>query len=338
MMRAAWTLLIVGAVAAGVWLVFASSMPAYFTAWLFWIGVPMGALPIVMAMEGAGALESPLLPALRAMLPLLPLGTLFALPMLGDLSFLFARAGLPGALPDWWTAPLALALRDGAILVVLSLLAVLFALTPRRPRRSLATFGLLLTLFVSSLLGVDWLLAPQPALGSSLVGLLLMAGQMALAGAVAGLVLAVGSDPHARLSGYSGLLLALLVAFWSVLQFGQFLVVWSANMPDEAGWYLARIAGAGAPIIAFAALAAAAAIFCLPTALGRIPAALATITATVALALMLVTLLFILPAFRGAFALSVADALAVIGLGGLLIGAMLLLVSAGERRRAMAAP
>ena len=329
MNRPAMILLAVGLVAALAWWALAGSMPAYFAAWLFWIGVPMGALPLVMAMEGTGAVASPLLPVLRAMLPLLPLGTIFALPMLGDLSGLFVHPGLPA----WWTAPFTLALRDGVILFVLSVLALVFWMTPRRPRRALSGLGVLMCLFLGTVLGFDWLLAPQPGLGSSLVGLLLIAGQMALAGAVAGLVLAIGTDARARLPGNTGLLLGLLVAFWFFLQFAQFLVVWSANLPAEAAWYLARLGGSGTAITAFAAIAALTAIALLPSMLGRIPAAMASISAMVALALLLVTLLFVVPAFRGTVALSVSDALALLGLGGLIVGAMMLLMPS---RREMA--
>ncbi len=322
MNRVAIALLAAGLLAALAWWALAGSWPAYFAAWLFWIGLPMGALPLVMAMEGAGAVGSPLLPVLRAMLPLLPLGTVFALPMLGGLSGLFARPGLPGALPAWWTAPHALALRDGAMLIVLSAFALLFWITPRRPRRAIAGLGLLLSLFLGTVLGLDWILAPQPALGSSLAGLLLIAGQVALAGAAAGLILAVGTDVRARVPGGPGLLLGLLVAVWAFLHFIQFLATWSANLPDEAAWYLARFAGGGIAIIAFAAIAAGAAIALLPSLLGAIPAAMASLCAMVVIASLLVTLLFVLPAFRGHISLTVSDILALVGLGGLMVGAM----------------
>ena len=326
MSRPGLILLGIGLLAVLAWWIVAGSMPGYFAAWLFWIGVPMGALPIVMGMEGAGALGSPLLPVLRAMLPLLPLGTVFALPLLGGLPGLFARPDLPGALPAWWTGSGALAWRDGVILIVLSSVALLFWITPRRPRRSLAAVGLVLSLFLGSVVAVDWVLAPQPALGSSLVGLLLIAGQMALAGALAGLVLAVRTDKRARLPGGTGLLLGLLAAFWLFLQFTQFLVVWSANLPAEAAWYLARLAGSGAAIVGFAGVAALAAIALLPSLLGRIPVALASVSAMLAIALLLVTLLVVLPAFRGQMLLTFSDILALLGLGGLLAGVMVLLV------------
>ncbi len=312
------------------WLVL-GAVPAYFAAWSFWIGLPMGALPIVLAMEAGAATASPLLPVLRAMLPLLPLSTLLAVPMLGDLSGLFAQPDLPGALPGWWTAPGTLAMRDGGALIALSLLALLFWRRPRSPRRAVAVAGMVVVLVLVTLLAIDLVLAPQPALGSSLAGLLLIAGQMVLAGVSAGLVVAVGSAPGARLPWGAGLLLGLLVSAWFFLQFVQFLVVWSANLPAEAAWYLARLNGIGTPAIAYAAIAALAAMALLPSVLGRIPAVMATLAAMIVLATLAMTLLFVIPAYRGQLTLTVADALALIGIGGLSTGALLLLLPARDR-------
>ncbi len=339
--RPVLVLLAVGVLAAaGFWLgAGPAALPSWFAAWLFWIGLPMGALPLVMVLEAGGggsgrgepggreaggAAAAPLLPALRAMLPLLPLGTLLALPLLGGLGGLFARPGLPGALPAWWTAPTAIATRDGAVLLVLSLFAILFCIRPRRPRRALAWLGLAASLVGGTLLAVDVVLAPQPALASSLAGLLLIGGQVALAACVAGLLLAVRTAPDQRLPRSAGLAVGIAVAAWLFLQFVQFLVVWSANLPAEAAWYLDRVGGAGAPVVVYAAGAALVAIAALPTLLGRVPVALASVTSAVALALLLVTLLFVLPAYRGRFVLTVADALATVGVGGLLLGVLLL--------------
>ena len=325
--RPALVLLGIGIVGAVMFWLGGAAMPSYFAAWLFWIGVPMGALPIVMGMEATGWTRSPLLPVLRAMLPLLPLGTLFALPLLGGLSDLFGHPGLPA----WWTAPATVALRDGIVLIALSVLAVIFWIVPRAPRRVLARVGLLLSLLLGTALAIDVVLAPQPALGSSLAGLLLITGQMALAATLAGLIVAVGTAPGERLPSQTGLLMGLIVGFWFFVQFVQFLVVWLANLPDEAAWYLARLAGFGTAAISFAAIAALAAIVLLPSLLGRVPAAMATLSSMVVLALLGVTLLFVLPAFRGEIALGAADALAVIGVGGLLVGAMLLLLPTEAR-------
>lgn len=312
----------------------AEVMPSYFAAWLFWLGLPMGALPLVMAMEAAGAVGSPLLPVLRRMLPLLAVGTLFAIPVLARSVELFARPGLPGALPDWWTAPGSLVPRDVAILLVLSGLALLFCYAPARPRRGLAVLGMLAYLVLASIAAVDWILAPQPGLGSSAVGPLLMLGQAGLAAALAGFVLAIRTPARHRLPSGIGLLTMLLLVGWAFMQFTQFLVVWSANLPAEAAWYLARISGFGTGTVAFAAVATTIGCALLPSRLGRIPTAVATLASLVLLAQLMAALWLITPAFRGAFWLTFADVFAVLGIGGLLVGLLIVLLSREVRHAA----
>lgn len=339
MKRAGLFALALGVLAAAGWALLAGfgsgAMPSYLAAWLFWLGVPMGALPLVMAIEGLGGTEEPLLPVLRRMLLLLPVGALFAIPVLLGSGSLFNRAGVQTPLPGWWTAPVFLSARAVAILVALSLLALAFSRTPRRPRRGLAAFGLVLHLCLASVAAVDWVLALQPGLGSSAIGLLLIAAQMGLAAAMAGFVLAVRTASGARLPGGAGLLLAVLLAAWAFLHFLQFLVVWSANLPAEAAWYLARTPGLGGGTVWFVAAAVLLGCALLPSALGRVPAVLASLTAMVLLAHLAAALWMVTPALRGAFSVTLGDGLAVLGIGGLLVGLLILLLP-GEPRHGRA--
>ncbi len=335
MKRAGLFALALGVLAAAGWVLLASiggeAMPSYLAAWLFWLGVPMGALPLVMAMEGLGGTGEPLLPVLRRMLLLLPVGALFAVPVLLGSESLFNRAGVQSPLPSWWTAPGFLSARAVAILVALSLLALAFSRTPGRPRRGFAAFGLVLHLCLASVAAVDWVLALQPGLGSSAIGLLLIVAQMGLAAALAGFVLAVRTASGTRLPHGTGLLLAMLLAIWAFLHFLQFLVVWSANLPAEAAWYLARTPGLGGGAVWFVAATILLGCAVLPSALGRVPAVLASLAATALLAHLVATLWIVTPALRGAFSVTLADGLAVLGIGGLLVGLLVLLLP-GEPR------
>lgn len=331
--RATLAALAVGVLAAAAWVVLAAlgaaAMPSYLAAWLFWIGVPMGALPLVMAAEGLGA-EGPLLPVLRRMLLLLPLGAMFAVPVFAAGGSLFARTGVMQPLPAWWTEPAFLAGRAAAILIVLSLLALAFSRPARRPRRALAAFGSVLHLCLATLAAADWVLSIQPGIGSSALGLLLIAAQAGLAASLAAFLLAVATPGSRRVPGGAGLLVALLLAGWAFLQFMQFLVVWSANLPAEAAWYLGRIAGLGVAMVAFAATVVVLGCGLLPSPAGRVPAVLATLAATVLLAHLLATLWLVTPAFRGTFSLTATDALAMLGLGGLLVCVLLLVLPSRE--------
>ena len=300
-------------------------MPSYLGAWLFALGVPMGALPLVMALEGLGDGRVPLLPVLRRVLLLLPVGAVFGVPVLFAAAGLFGR-GAGHGLPGWWVAPWFLAVRAVVILAVLVGLALVFSRTPGRPRRGLAGFGAILYVAAASIAAVDWVLAVQPGLGSSVIGVVLVMAQAGLAAALAGFVLAVRTPPGERASHGVALLLAVLLAGWGFVHFIQFLTVWSADLPEEAAWYLPRVTGFGGFGVGFGAACIVLGCAVLPTALGRIPAVLATLAAMVLIAHLGEAFWFVTPAFRGVFRVTGTDALAMFGMGGLMLAALLLLL------------
>ena len=38
-----------------------------------------------------------------------------------------------------------------------------------------------------------------------------------------------------------------LVMLWTYFAFSQYLIIWSANLPEETTWYVARTRGGGSP-------------------------------------------------------------------------------------------
>ena len=326
MTRAVLVAVLVGLVALAGWLAMgfaqADIMPSYLAAWLFWMGVPLGALPLVMAMEGAGVVDWPLLLVLRRLLWLLPIGAIFAIPVLWRNRPLFHRIDVVSPLPEAWMAPGVFVMRTIVILVVLSLFAALFSVVPRRPRLGLAILGLLLHVCLVSVAAVDWVMSLQPGIGSSAFGVLLMLSQAGIAACVASFALAFGTR-DARLQKAPGMLLVVLLGSWAFVHFVQYLVVWSANLPAEVPWYLARTQPFGVATVWFAVVASLAALSLLPSALGRMPAVVASIAATLLLVHLAETLWLVTPAFRGGFSVSLADLFAVLGLGGLMVAALL---------------
>ena len=329
----------VGVVAALGWVLAAvlggQVMPSYLGAWLFGLGVPMGALPLVMVMEWLGAEEGGLLGVLRRALLLLPAGVVLAVPVLvmsGGLFGVQAGHGIPG----WWVAPGALVVRAVVILVVMAGLALLFSRTPRRPRLGLAVLGGMAYAVAASVAAVDWVLAVQPGLGSSLVGVLLMLAQAGLAASLAGFVVAVRTPRGGRVPAPLAMTLVLLLAGWAFVHFIQFLTIWSANLPEEAAWYLARSSGLGGFGLGFGAACVVLGCAVLPTPLGRVPAVLATVAAMVLLAHLGEAFWLVTPAFRGVFRLTGADVLAALGVGGLLLALLLALVPRTEVRHGAA--
>ncbi len=324
----------VGLLGAICWLVMAianaSVMPSYLAAWLFWMAMPLGALPIVLALEGVGMLDWGLLVLLRRVLLLLPAGALFVIPVLLRTAPLYRRADMTDKLPVAWMAPGWFAIRTCVILLLLSLLALVFSRTPRSPRRATAGIGLLLHVCLVSVAAVDWVMSLQPGLGSSAFGMLLILSQVSIAGCLAAFVTAVGTSPRGVLPGGLGALLAVLLGGWATLHFMQYLVVWSANLPKEITWYQARMPGAGIFSVWFAVAACVIGLAVLPTALARVPAVLASLAAMLLLVHLVETLWLVTPAFRGSFVVTWADAFAVLGIGGLLLALLGILPKGGR--------
>lgn len=291
-------------------------MPSYLAVWLFWMALPLGALPLVAAAELIGIPDGPLLSVLRRMLLLLPLGAILSVPLMLRADLLYHRVAMPKALAAWMATP-SLIVRMAVMLVVWSGLALLLARPPRdQPRRKLAGLVLVLHPVMASIAALDWVMSLAPGLGSSAFGLLSIAGQVVTAGCAGLFVLALRSGGR-RLPTPPGLLLACLLGGWAFLHFAQYLVVWSANLPAEIVWYQQRSSGLGGPFIWAAAAAALLGLVLLPSRLSRVPVLAASVAAMLLLGHLLETLWFVTPPFRGGFSLWGADVVALVGLGGL---------------------
>jgi hypothetical protein len=107
--------------------------------------------------------------------------------------------------------------------------------------RALAAVGLVAVALTGSLASVDWLMSLDPRFHSSIFGMLFLS-HAALAGwAFATATTLLGgqaADPRVA-AGY--LLAGILL--WGYMAFCQYLVVWSADEPDEIGWFLERGTG-----------------------------------------------------------------------------------------------
>ena len=218
----------------------AALLASYRAAWLLVLALPVGALPLVIGMAGLGLGDRPLARHLRALLILMPVAALMAIPVLLRWSSLY-----PTDVAQGWTSPTACVIRTFVVLVVWTVLALMY----RRPagettalQRRFAGPGLVLHLVMATVAATDWVGAIDPGLNASGLGLLVMLAQMGLALAVACLMAARFGD---ALGPGPGVALALLAAAWMFLHFTQYLVVWSANLPEETGWYIRRGGGLG---------------------------------------------------------------------------------------------
>ena len=97
---------------------------------------------------------------------------------------------------------------------------------------------------------VDWMMSIEPHWSSTIYGLLVIGGQVlsAFAFAIAILTLLVEHDPIAQVANAErfhdlGKMLLAFVMIYAYFAFSQFLIIWSANIPEETPWYLKRITG-----------------------------------------------------------------------------------------------
>ena len=308
----------------------AGAATAYLGAWIVLLALPVGALPVVIMIERADAWrpqpETMLLGTLRGFLALMPVAAVLVLPILFALPALYPWAR--GAGPDtalgrvWFTTPFLVA-RLAAGFAIWLWLALVFARRGGEPwgkagrmddGRAVIGFGL--HAFVATVMVTDLVMATAERFHSTLAGLLVMAAWSGLALSAAVVVAPPDIGPsRRRLDRLTPL--AVLLAIWAFLHFVQFLISWSANLPDAAQWYGIRGGAAGRSLSVLAgAVAVGAALLTLRPGeySTRILAALALLVHALEM------FWFVTPSIRGAFRITLVDGLALAGVTGLALG------------------
>ncbi len=232
----------------GLWLALRSPAfySGYLAAYVFWSCAPFGALAWLCCFQlTGGRWGKASFPALAAAAGTLPWLTLLFLPV---------AVGVPKLYP--WThvpAPSGPYLSAGwffARVVVYFAVWNAVALLSRRARLPGAGGWLLGLGLVATFAGIDWCLSFDRQFKSTVYGLIIWTGQglsaIALCGLCVGLALRgreLDEEESVVLGDVGNLLLA-AVMLWAYVQFSQYLVVWSGNIPDEARWFLHRSHGA----------------------------------------------------------------------------------------------
>jgi hypothetical protein len=234
---------------------------SWLTGYVFWFGMGIGCLGLLMlhhVVGGAwGNLLRPLLEAGSSTLP--KLAVLF-LPLLAGLSVLY-----PWARPEQVAADHVLQHKQMYLNGPFFLLraAVFFGfwsfLANRlnrwsdrrddaavRKGRNLSAPGLFFFVLTFSFAMVDWVMSIEPHWQSSLFGAMVLVGQVL--GTIALLIVALngvseqGETAEKPVHDLGNLLMA-FVLVWAYLSFSQYLIMWYANMPEEISWYLHRQTG-----------------------------------------------------------------------------------------------
>ncbi len=112
----------------------------------------------------------------------------------------------------------------------------------------LSAGGLVLYAVTMTLASIDWVMSLEPHWFSTMFGFLFMAGQ-GLMGLSIAIVVArrLSTEPPMNAvynAGHFhdlGKLLFTFTMLWAYFSFSQFLIIWSANLPEEIPWYLRRV-------------------------------------------------------------------------------------------------
>ena len=194
--------------------------------------------------------------------------------------------------------------------------------------RVLSGPGMVALIFTVTFASIDWYMSLEPEWYSTIYGFIYVASWTlsALAFTIAALAMLGKDEPLRRIVAPLhfhdlGKLLLALVMLWAYFAYSQYLIIWSANHPEEIGYYLDRQHGMwGVIIVAIAILHFAAPfLFLLSRDLKRDPRRL-VLVALLILVMRMVDLIWMLaPAFDGHNWIWL-DVLALIGFGGIWLG------------------
>jgi hypothetical protein len=241
---------------------------SYLLGYLFWAGIPVGCLSLIMIHHLTGGIWGLVIRRLlEAGSRTVPLAALLFVPLAFGLSKVYVWAR-PEAAADpiiheklpYLNVPFFLG-RAVFYFLVWAALAHLLSkwsrdldqgANPRAERRlqGLSGGGLLLMGLTITFSAVDWGMSLNPHWFSTVYGVLFMVGQVLSTMALMIVLLAaMGHEqplaPAVRPSAVHdlGKLMLAFVMLWAYISFSQFLIIWSANLPEEIPWYIQRLHG-----------------------------------------------------------------------------------------------
>ena len=261
---------IIGAIAAiaGAFLAPASFYSAYLTGFMFWLGLSLGCMAILMLHHLVGGSWSIVIRRLlESGMMTLPLMAVLFLPILFNLPKIYFWAR-PDGLADPKIADIAHSYLNfngilvRAILYFFLWFGMAFFLNRWSTEqdsiagqstlrfRALSGIGLVIYSFVISFAVIDWVMSLQARWISTIYGLLFVAGEALSAFCFCVLIETILSK-RKPMSDYltdtevhdHGKLMLAFVMVWAYFNFSQWLIIWAGNLPDEIPWYKARLNG-----------------------------------------------------------------------------------------------
>jgi hypothetical protein len=242
---------------------------SYLVAYLFWCGIALGSLAILMLQHiTGGAWGAVIRRVLESATRTLPLLALFFLPLVFGLTHLYEWAQPEHVAHDailqhkaaYLNVPFFL-LRAVLYFGVWLLLAHFLSRwsleqdsTPPEQQgvrlEYLSRGGLLLYSLTMTFASVDWVMSLEPHWFSTIYGILFIGGQVlsAFAFVIPVLMLLADRPPMSEIVSADqfqdlGKLLLAFIMLWAYFSFSQFLIIWAGNLPEETPWYIHRLHG-----------------------------------------------------------------------------------------------
>lgn len=243
---------------------------SYLVAYLFWVGIALGCVAIVMLHHLVGGgwgfvicrlLESgtrtiPLMAVFVAPLLVFGLGRLY--PWAGAVG---AHHGVPLQSSRFKQVYLGVPFfvgRTAAYFFVWILLSYFLSKWSREQDetgesrltsrlQSLSGGGLVIYALTATFAAVDWAMSLEPEWFSTIYGMMFIVSQglAAMAFVICALILLSDRKPLSDVVSPGhfhdlGNLLLTFVILWAYLSFSQYLIIWSGNLQDEIRWYVSR--------------------------------------------------------------------------------------------------
>ncbi|NKB25747.1 MAG: hypothetical protein GKR87_15525 [Kiritimatiellae bacterium] len=239
---------------------------SYLQAYIFWSGISIGSLAALMihhlAGGGWGFVTQRIL---EASVKTLPLVALLFIPIILGMDKLYHHWLHPEAIHVALIELKSLYLNKNAFIIRTVIYFVIWIgmgtwlckwstkqdetgdKTLNRPMRKLSGIGIVIYGLTATAASWDWTMSLEPTWFSSIWGPLFMVGQGLSTFAFSIIVLSklAKHNPLAKVIKSAhfhdlGNLTFAFVILWTYMTFGQFIIIWSGNLPEEIIWYLDR--------------------------------------------------------------------------------------------------
>jgi hypothetical protein len=243
---------------------------SYLIAYLFWTGIALGSLAILLLQHlTGGAWGLVIRRVLEAATRTLPLMAVLFIPIVLGAHQIYPwtnpeKMAKTPALTEKARLYLNLPFFSGRAALYFAIWLLLTYLLSRwsqeqdrtadrrfaRNMRMVSAPGLLLFVLTVTFASVDWAMSLSPEWFSTIYGLLFVIAWAlsALAFAIAVMSFLTSREPMSHIVRPNhfqdlGKLMLAFVMLWAYFAFSQFLIVWSGNLPEEIEWYLPRVRG-----------------------------------------------------------------------------------------------